>query len=431
MIVNRDTTLEDIVGLESTKLGFFGEVKNKIAELQAANLKLELKQRQLQAILNGISDVMVIVSLDFIILSTNRLFSEVFNCVSPQGGFCYDLFKHRDSPCPDCPIIIAQKMSKVCRKLVDYKIDNKNHQFELAVSPMIEPGKKTQRFLVLMRDVTREKAYQAQYQYSTKMATVGVLAAGVAHEINNPLTSIGGFSEGLRRRLPRLANCLKEGPEKDELMADFDEYIETIIVECNRCRDIVKSLLTFSPRKKIVFVPVDLERLISDVLNLLRYRLKDFPSLKIELEFKPDIPKVRGSAAELKQVMLNIICNALDALEGPNVRDGRIKILAAKDKRWVTLSLEDNGSGIALEKCDRIFDPFFTTKPVDKGTGIGLSTCYNIIKQHRGEIVVTSRENFGTVFKIKFPNPESVSEDEPEIVPETAPENLIGYFKDE
>jgi C4-dicarboxylate-specific signal transduction histidine kinase len=120
--------------------------------------------------------------------------------------------------------------------------------------------------------------------------------------------------------------------------------------------------LTFSPRKKIVFIPVDLESMINDVITLLRYRLKNFPTLKIELEFKADLPKIRGSAAELKQVMLNMICNALDALEGPNVRDGRIKILAHKEKRWVILSVEDNGCGIAQEKRDRIFDPFFTTR---------------------------------------------------------------------
>ncbi|MDY0223510.1 MAG: ATP-binding protein [Desulfobacterium sp.] len=424
-MMNRPTTLEDIIGLESTKLGFFGEVKNKIAELQAANLKLEQKQRQLQAILDGISDIMVIISLDFTIISTNRLFSEVFNCASPQGRFCYDFFKNRVSPCPECPIITAQKIDGVCRKLVDHQINSKNHQFEVAVSPMKEPGKETLRFLVLMRDVTREKAYHEQYQYSTKMATVGVLAAGVAHEINNPLTSISGFSEGLRRRLPKLGLCMQEGFKKDELLADFHEYIETIIVECNRCRDIVKSLLTFSPREKIVFVTVDLEGLITDVLTLLRYRLKNFSSLKIELEFKPDLPKVQGSEAELKQVMLNIICNALDALDDANVRDGRIKILAEKENPWVTLSVEDNGSGIAREKLDRIFDPFFTTKPVGKGTGIGLSTCYNVIKQHRGEILVSSQENFGTVFKIKFPNPQFVTEWEPESVPE----DLIGYFE--
>ncbi len=399
------TTLEDIIGLESTKLGFFGEVKNKVVELQTTNLKLERKQRQLQAILDGISDVMVIVSLNFTIISVNRLFSEIFKSPSPEGRFCYEIFNNQPRPCPDCPIITARKTTRVCRKTLVYQIDSKNHQFEVAVSPMLDSNKRTFRFLLLMRDVTREKEYQEQYQYSKKMATVGLLAAGVAHEINNPLTSISGFSEGLRRRLPRLRNCLDHTPEEGELLADFNEYIETIIAECNRCHDIVKSLLTFSPRKKIVFVPVDLKTLVSDVLTLLRYRLKNVPQLKIELEFPPGIPMVRGNAAELKQVMLNIICNALDAIDP----DGRIQICAKKETRWVTLSVQDNGCGITLEKRDRIFDPFFTTKPVDKGTGIGLSTCYNIIKQHRGKIIVNSKENIGSIFKIKLPNPECVN----------------------
>jgi PAS domain S-box-containing protein len=402
MVMNKPTTLEDIVGLEYTKLGFFGEVKNKVVELQATNLKLERKQRQLQAILDGISDVMAIISLNFTIISVNNLFSEVFNCKAPEGRLCYEVFKNQTRPCPDCPIITARKTGKVCRQLSVYQINNKNHQFEVSVSPMEDSNKKIFRFLFLMRDVTMEKEYQAKYHYSKKMATVGLLAAGVAHEINNPLTAISGFSVGLKRRLPKLRRCLENDPENRELMADFDEYIGTIITECNRCRDIVKNLLTFSPRKKIDFTPVNLKHLVTDVLKLLRYRLKQNPLLKIKLEFNPDIPTIQGNAAELKQVMLNIICNAMDAIE----KDGLLEIYTGKEGHWVTLAIKDNGCGIAPDHMDRLFDPFFTTKPVDKGTGIGLSTCYNIVKQHNGEILVNSKETLGSNFKINFPNPE-------------------------
>ncbi|MBI9090076.1 MAG: PAS domain-containing protein [Desulfobacterium sp.] len=398
--MNKPTTLEDIVGLESTKLGFFGEVKNKVAELQATNLKLERKQRQLQAVFDGISDVMAIVSLNFTIISVNSLFSESFDCENPEGRLCYEIFKNQTTPCPECPIINAQKTGKVCRQLLVYQIDNKNHQFEVTVSPMLDSSKKIFRFLLLMRDVTREKEYQEKYHYSRKMVTVGVLAAGVAHEINNPLTAISGFSEGLKRRLPRLEGNLADNPENRELMADFNEYIETIIAEGNRCRDIVKGLLTFSPRKKIDFTPVDLKDLVIDVLKLLNNRLKNDPMLEIDLDFATGIPRVQGNAGELKQVILNIICNAMDAVEN----HGRLHIRTEKQGPWVTLSVEDNGCGIAPEILDRLFDPFFTTKPVDKGTGIGLSICYNIIKQHNGEITVNSKEAHGTVFKIKFPD---------------------------
>ncbi|CCK80969.1 two-component system sensor histidine kinase NtrB [Desulfobacula toluolica] len=401
------TTLEDIVGLEYTKLGFFGEVKNKVAELQAANLKLERKQRKLQAILDGISDVMAIMSSNFTIISVNGLFSEIFKCENPEGQLCYEILKNRKTPCPECPIMTAKKTGKVCRQLLVYPIKNKKHQFEVSVSPMEDSNKKIFRFLFLMRDVTREKEFQEKYYYSKKMATVGVLAAGVAHEINNPLTSISGFSEGLKRRLPKLARCMEDDPESQELMEDFNEYIGTIINECNRCRDIVKNLLTFSPRKRIDFTPVNLKNLVTDVLKLLCYRLKQNHLLKIELKFDPGIQMVRGNAAELKQVLLNIICNAIDAVEN----EGRLQIYTATESRWVTLSVKDNGCGIAQENMDRLFDPFFTTKPVDKGTGIGLSTCYNIIKQHKGEISVTSKESMGSIFKIKFPNPEYVKND--------------------
>lgn len=257
------------------------------------------------------------------------------------------------------------------------------------------------RFLLLMRDVTREKEYQARYYHAEKMATIGVLAAGVAHEINNPLTAVSGFAKGLTRRLSRLEACLDDTRESRELMADFTEYLETILSEGERCRDIVHELLTFSPRKEGVFAPVDLRTLVLEMLKLLRYQLNRRTSRLICLELDESVPPVLGVGAELKQVLLNLIFNALEA-----IRDkGTITIRTGKTDRWIVLSVRDTGCGIPSDNLDKLFDPFFTTKPVGQGTGIGLSTCYNIIRQHKGEITVESVENLGSTFHVKLPIP--------------------------
>lgn len=405
--MNSPTTLEDIIGLEYTRLGYFRELKRKITELQAANQDLERKQKKLQTILDGISDAMMVVSLNFTIISVNRLFQEIFGSQPPEGRRCYELLKNRTSTCPECPIIAVKKKKNVCRQMLVYAIDGRNRQFEVSASPMEDSNGKIFRFLVLMRDVTLEKQYEEKYQHSKRMAIAGVLAAGVAHEINNPLTSISGFSEGLKRRMPTLKQSLENHPESSELMDDFDEYIDTIITECNRCRDIVKNLLTFSPRKKIDFEQVRLKKLVIDVLKLLRHRLKQAPQIRIRLEFDYRTPQILGNAPELKQVLVNIICNAIDAIEN----QGEVLIRTGARGAWVVLTIQDTGCGIPKENIDRLFDPFFTTKPVDKGTGIGLSTCYNIMKQHRGEIGVTSQEGLGSAFELKFPNPEQKAHD--------------------
>ncbi|WP_020590114.1 two-component system sensor histidine kinase NtrB [Desulfobacter curvatus] len=395
----KKTTLDDIIGLKYTKLGFFPEAKHKMIQLKAANIRLERKSQKLQAILDGISDVMVIMSLNFTIITVNRLFSDVFDCKQPEGKTCFEVFTNRTTPCPDCPVALSLKDGQVCRQTRIYMIKDKKRQFEVSVSPMTDAHGKIFRFMLLMRDVTREKAYQESYYYSTKMATVGLLAAGVAHEINNPLTSIHGFSEGLKRRLPRLRECLENNPGTDDLAADFNEYIDTIIAECDRCRDIVKNLLTFSPRKRIDFSRVDLKEMVTDVIKLLHFRLRQESGVTIELDMPKDIPKIKGNAPEIKQVLLNIICNAIDAVEGR----GRLDISVEVKKKWIALSVRDNGYGICDEDMERLFDPFFTTKPPGKGTGIGLSTCYNIIQQHQGRILVDSEPDKGSVFHICFP----------------------------
>ena len=418
-------TLEDIVGLEYTKLGFFGEVKKNMAKLEAINRKLERKQRKLEAIFDGISDVMAIISTNFTIISVNRLFFNSFGPNQPRGHFCYKVFKKRDTPCTDCPVVISRETNSVCRETLDFDIENKRHHFEVTVSPLRDSRNRPLMFLLLLRDVTEATEYQTKYNNSQKMAAVGALAAGVAHEINNPLTSISGFTEGLKRRLPLLKQHLlrshgekekKEGVSalqntkqlidtehikcKKELLEDFTEYIDTILSECNRCRDIVQSLLTFSPRKKIDFTALNLKRLVIDVMNLLRYRFKQNPRVDITLDAKKDLPTVMGNAAELKQVILNLICNALDAV---NER-GAVHLDLSRRGDDVAFTVQDNGSGISPENLELLFDPFFTTKPIGQGMGIGLSTCYNIIQQHHGEITVESKKEIGTTFTVLLPH---------------------------
>ena len=400
--MKKDTTLEDIIGLEYTKLGFFGEVKKNMAKLEASNIKLARKQRKLEAVFEGISDVMIILSTNFIILSVNRLFTDMFHIKNPRGRYCYEILKKRDMPCPDCPVIPARETNRVCREMISYDIGDDHYQFDITVSPLRDPRHRVFRFLVLMRDVTREKQYQVKYHYSKKMATVGALAAGVAHEINNPLTAISGFTKGLKRRIPRLEAAMAESSnttENRELLDDFTEYIDTILAECDRCRDIVQGLLTFSPRKKVDFTPLNFKRLVIAVLKLLRYRFKQNPRVTISFEANKGLHLINGNAPELKQVVLNLVCNALDAVN----ENGTINLSMKAEQDKLMLSIQDDGCGIDPGHMDRLFDPFFTTKPIGQGIGIGLSTCYNIVQQHQGEILVKSDTGQGTCFTIVLP----------------------------
>ncbi len=398
--MNNETKMEDLIGLGHTKLGFFKEVQIKIRELQETNLKLDQKRQQVQAIIDGITDVMAVVTLDFTIHSVNHVFYTTFSHRSPKGEACYRVFRGQSRPCDNCPMIEAVRKNDACRQMHIYNLDGENRQFEITASLLRDGAGKVRNILLLKRDVTVEKAYQAKYYHTEKMATIGLLAAGVAHEINNPLAAISGFAEGLKRRLPLLEKHMGEHPAGAALKKDLEEYIETIMTECLRCRDIVQNLLTFSPRRRIVHTAVDLNGLVLDVIKILEHQLKKKLRHAICLDLAPSLPSVYGVVAELKQVVLNLILNALDAVQ----EKGMILIHTFQhDNAWLTLSVEDTGCGILPKDQDKLFEPFFTTKPVGKGIGIGLSTCYNIIQQHKGEIVVVSRPGEGSVFEVRLP----------------------------
>jgi two-component system, NtrC family, sensor kinase len=389
------TTLEDLIGIEYAKLGFFREVQEKIAELHASNLELVHKQRHIEAILKGITDVMVVLTRDLRISSVNHVFEAIYHDPKPQGKPCYQVIRRQFQCCSDCPAQRALETNELCRETVIYSVNGQNRHFEITASPLRNQDGQPCRILLLKRDVTLEKEYQAKFYQAERMATVGLLAAGVAHEINNPLTAILGFAQGLKRRLPKL-----EGRMESDDLVDFQEYIGTILREGQRCQEIVQSLLTFSRKPSPYFAPVNLNALVGETLSLVRNKLKHCPRDLLTLELDQTLPVIQGDVSQLKQVILNLVLNALDAIDG----QGRVKLRTfSRGEKWVHLAVEDTGRGIALEHQDKLFEPFFTTKPVGQGIGIGLSTCYNIVQQHGGEITVCSEEGKGSTFMVRLP----------------------------
>lgn len=393
------TTLSDIVGPEYTKLGFFREVQDKMAELETYNAELERKKQEIQDILNGIMDLLAVVSPDYRIVYVNRVFNDYFDIPRPQGLFCYQVFRGATEPCPVCPLRTALETGKPDKSAyIDHRPDRSLH-FEVVASPMFDDKGHVRNVLVSKRDVTMEKEYQAKYYQAEKMATIGLLAAGVAHEINNPLAAISGFSEALKRRLPHLDALL--GQDERGLMEDFTDYTTTILDECNRCRDIVGNLLSFSSQKSCKFSTMDLNSLVTGTLKILHHQIKLHPGITLVQDLWPGPVNIQGAQGELKQVLLNLVLNAMDAIE----TSGTITIRTNMDSSGrAALIVEDTGQGIRAETLDKLFIPFFTTKTTGHSIGIGLSICYNIIKMHGGEIHVCSEPGKGSAFRVMLPN---------------------------
>jgi two-component system NtrC family sensor kinase len=221
---------------------------------------------------------------------------------------------------------------------------------------------------------------------SEKMASLGKLAAGIAHEINNPLGGILIYSSLM------MEDLLEEDPKRSDLAR--------IVQEAGRCKDIVKSLLEFARQTEPKKEPTDINRAINDGLFFL-VKQALFHNIRIVKEFDPFLPLVRGNAGQLKQVFMNIIVNAAEAMHGNGTLT--IRTLPSLDRKTVRIEFADTGEGIPEENLSRIFDPFFTTKDVGKGTGLGLATSYGIVQDHGGTITVTSKVGLGTSFVIELP----------------------------
>jgi len=247
---------------------------------------------------------------------------------------------------------------------------------------------------------------QEQLLQSEKMSAVGQLIAGVAHELNNPLTAILGYAQ------------LLDGAGLDHRSAD---YVRKLFKQAQRTHRVVQNLLSFSRQRKPQKQQVDLRRVLEETLTLREYDLK-VSNISLERDIPEDVPGVVADPHQLEQVFLNIINNALDAmLESSG--SGVLKVRVYKKDGFVCIEFDDSGPGI--KDTNRIFDPFYTTKTVGKGTGLGLSICYGIIKEHGGEIVARNRDEGGASIEIRLPASEAVAAAEPAAVAATRRESLL------
>ena len=221
---------------------------------------------------------------------------------------------------------------------------------------------------------------------SEKMASLGKLAAGIAHEINNPLGGILIYSSLLMEDLP------KEDPKRQDLAR--------VVQEAGRCKEIVRSLLEFARQTEPTMEPVDINRAITDDLFFLENQAL-FHNIRIVKNLDPSLPLPTGNGGQLKQVFMNIIINAAEAMLGTG--ELTIATYPASDRNSILMEFTDTGEGIPEENFSRIFEPFFTTKDVGKGTGLGLATSYGIIEDHGGKIFVKSKVGEGTTFTIELP----------------------------
>ena len=247
----------------------------------------------------------------------------------------------------------------------------------------------TGQICALLDDITEQRVMERRMQQKEKSALLESLVGGIAHEINNKLSPIVGYADLLSSEVGQLHNT-----------SDLENYCLIIRDSAMESAKIIRQLLQLSRPHKVEMTRCDLKQIVEDAFNLLRFRMRDL-GCQVNLSLPSYECWLLADAAQIKQVVINLILNAADAMEGLPDRQLGVRVLLSG--KHLHLLISDTGHGIKPEHVGRIFDPFFTTKTPDRGTGLGLSVCFSVVKQHDGEIVVAETSAQGSTFKITLP----------------------------
>ncbi|HWI40937.1 MAG TPA: ATP-binding protein, partial [Verrucomicrobiae bacterium] len=365
-----------------------------ITERKQAEVDLRNKTNELQAIFDSISDGIVVYDQEGRVQHHNLIAPQLYPREIRTGSPCRELF-HVDSlqSSPDCPVERALRGERVEVSHVSSREEDRTQYVDLTATPIRDALGEKNRALVFFRDVSKKRLEEMHLIQNEKMSSIGVLATGIAHEINNPLTSVAGCAEALLRRF-------RDEPDlkRDLRLEVFPHYLEVIVRECYRCKGIIDRLLSFGRKSDGTFSLVDMNEILREVIDLLRHHLA-YRQIEVGTSLEEALPRVMGDPSGLRQVCMNLLVNAHQAVGG----NGKVTVTTAASADSVTIGIRDTGCGIPEEAMDRIWDPFFTTKEVGKGVGLGLALTYDIVKRHRGEILVESVPGSGTVFTVRLP----------------------------
>jgi len=369
-----------------------------------AGLLLRFDTQQVRSILphliDALSDAVVVVDRNFHVVAANRRYFEAFgvrqghvvgmlchqtlNCAEALGG-------RGGSNCTACSVLELKEPRRLLRNLTD--AGGGQRRWEATLNPVLDAAGDVTHVVEVWRDISERSRLEAQLSHSERLASLGILAAGVAHEINNPMASLLAGVESLQRWLDRTDEL------QEESRADACEVLEILERSIRRCRETTDKLLLLAQPYRLAADWVDLNRAIRDTLTLLSYQMRK-QGIEARDELDAELPKIWARESALRGVCMNLCMNALQAMP----TGGTLTVRSRRDgAAGITFEVADTGVGIPKEQLERIWDPFFTTKPVGQGTGLGLSITQRIVVRHGGAIQVESTPGHGATFSVRLP----------------------------
>jgi two-component system NtrC family sensor kinase len=302
------------------------------------------------------------------------------------GRLCYQTLFGQTRPCAGCRMAETLASGRSTQRTQRrWHGEEQSTEWEISTHPIFDEKNQTVQVIILNQDVTEKHRLETSLAQSEKLAAMGQLAAGVAHEINNPLSAIIANTQLLQRDLPA----------DDERQ----ESLELIGKAGDRALRVVRNLLDFARQDRYEFTATDVNDSLQSALDLIEHQFRA-RSITLHSDLADDLPLIQASHDHLQGVWLNLLLNARDAFAG---QGGDIRLTTACQGGEVRVTVADTGTGIPPERLSKIFEPFYTTKQAGQGTGLGLSLCQRIVKQHGGHILVESKVGQGTVFTVVLP----------------------------